>query len=151
MCNCKLHGHSQKIQSRITGIGDKENKMKKLEELLFLQSLPGIGKAAIYSRYINLLPESEGIDSLSERCRSISDLGFKCIYKKAGNSSQDQKDPFFFAGIHPFDACILVYDLPQLLFVPGAKPCQVYDGAVILIDGSGSVRVFSVDSFRHQR
>lgn len=40
--------------------------MKKLEELLFLQSLPGIGKAAIYSRYIDLLPESEGIDSLSE-------------------------------------------------------------------------------------
>ena len=40
--------------------------MKKLEELLFLQSLPGIGKASIYKKYMNLLAESEGIDCLAE-------------------------------------------------------------------------------------
>ena len=39
--------------------------MKYLEELLFLQSLPGLGKAAVYRDYMDLLPKTEGIDDLA--------------------------------------------------------------------------------------
>ena len=39
--------------------------MKNLEELLFLQSLPGLGKASVYRNYFNLLPQAEGIDDLT--------------------------------------------------------------------------------------
>ena len=39
--------------------------MKNLEELLFLQSLPGLGKAAVYRDYMDLLPQVEGIDGLA--------------------------------------------------------------------------------------
>lgn len=40
--------------------------MKNLEELLFLQSLPGIGKAAVCRNYMDLLPQTDGIDCLTE-------------------------------------------------------------------------------------
>ena len=38
--------------------------MKYLEELLFLQSLPKVGKATIYKKYIQLLQMSNDINNL---------------------------------------------------------------------------------------
>lgn len=39
--------------------------MKNLEELLFLQCLPGLGKASVWRDYLDLLPQAEGIDDLA--------------------------------------------------------------------------------------
>ena len=104
-----------------------------IEELLFLQSLPRVGKATIYKKYINLVRCSDGIDSLAEMLRI--DIGHISSVKEA---IARQIDPLL---SRPDVTAITVLDdeYPESLHALGnQKPLVLYvRGDSSLLDAPG--------------
>lgn len=111
--------------------------MKKLEELLFLRSLPGVGKASVYKKYLDLLPESEGIDSLSEMLgidvSSISHV--KENIKRQTDyllSRQDLKAVTVLDDSYPAFLHVLGRQKPLILYVLGNDSLLLSSGIVVV-------------------